>query len=126
MAAYSLDLRERIIDAIEQGQQTKRDLALLFGVHESFLYKLQRQQRQLGHLNPLPHGGGKQSQINEQLLKQLEVWLREAPDATLADLQERLATQHGVKVSRTSVWRALEKLDWPLKKRRAARLKPMR
>ena len=58
MAAYSLDLRERIIRAVEGEEQTKRAVAALFEVHESFIYKLLRQQREVGHLAPLPHGGG--------------------------------------------------------------------
>ena len=39
MAAYSLDLRERIIRAVEGEEQTKRAVAALFEVHESFIYK---------------------------------------------------------------------------------------
>ena len=37
MAAYSLDLRERIIRAVEGGEQTKRAVAALFDVPESFI-----------------------------------------------------------------------------------------
>ena len=46
MAAYSLDLRKRIVDAIERGVGTRNEVAKLFGVHESFVYKLLRQQRE--------------------------------------------------------------------------------
>jgi transposase len=49
MAAYSLDLRKRIVDAIERGVGTRGEVARLFGVHESFVYKLLRQKRELGH-----------------------------------------------------------------------------
>ena len=48
MAAYSLDLRERIVEAVEQQVGSKRTIARLFGVHESFLYKLLRQKRERG------------------------------------------------------------------------------
>ena len=40
MESYSLDLRQRIIDAVARGEQTKRDIVVWFGVHESFIYKL--------------------------------------------------------------------------------------
>ena len=50
MAAYSLDLRKRIVEAVERQVGSKRESARLFGVHESFLYKLLRQQRERGDL----------------------------------------------------------------------------
>lgn len=126
MAAYSLDLRESLLAAMEQGTHTKRALAQLFGVHESFLYKLRRQQRELGHVEPLPHGGGTVSPLTPQRLAQLEAWLEETPDATLADLQTQLAERAGLAVSLTTVWRALQKLDWPRKKKRNDLPKPIR
>jgi transposase len=126
MAAYSLDLRESLMAAMEQGTHTKRALAQWFGVHESFLYKLRRQQRELGHLEPLPHGGGTVGALDAERLAQLEAWLEETPDATLADLQTQLAERVGLAVSLTTVWRALQKLDWPRKKRPDSPPKPTR
>lgn len=38
MAAYALDLRQRLLDAVERKDKTKREMATLFGVHESFIY----------------------------------------------------------------------------------------
>jgi len=121
MAAYSLDLRASLLEAMERGTHTKRAIAQLFGVHESFLYKLRRQQRELGHIAPLPHGGGTVSPLDAGRLAQLEAWLEETPDATLADLQTQLAERAGLQVSLTTVWRALQKLDWPRKKNQAIR-----
>jgi transposase len=40
MAAYPVDLRERIVEAAERQSGSKRKSAELFGVRESFLYKL--------------------------------------------------------------------------------------
>jgi transposase len=48
MASYSLDLRQRIVDAVEGSIYGKRKIAELFGVHESFIYKLLRQKRERG------------------------------------------------------------------------------
>ena len=45
MAAYSLDLRARIVEAVERQIGSKRKIAQVFGVHESFIYKLLRQRR---------------------------------------------------------------------------------
>ena len=38
MGSYSLDLRKRIIDAVERGEHTKSEIAEMFNVHESFIY----------------------------------------------------------------------------------------
>ena len=48
MAAYSLDLRERIVEAVERRIGSKRKIAEVFGVHESFIYKLLRQRAGAG------------------------------------------------------------------------------
>lgn len=73
MAAYSLDLRERIVDAVERGLETRSEVAAMFGVHKSLiaalaingrLYKYKRHYREairgpqlvrmLRHLRRLP------------------------------------------------------------------------
>jgi transposase len=79
MAAYSLDLRKRIVDAIERGVGTRSDVAKLFGVHESFVYKLLRQKRQRGDIAPLPHDGGAQAKLNEDQLMILSDLVAESP-----------------------------------------------
>lgn len=117
MAAHSLDLRESIMEAIDRGTHSKRELAQLFGVHESFLYKLARQRRELGHVARLPHGGGAQLKLTDEVLVQLDTWIAATPDATLSDLQTQLAQTRQVALSTTTIWRALQTLDWPRKKR---------
>ena len=58
MAAYSLDLRERRVEAVERQSGSKGKIAEVFGVHESFIDKLLRQKRERGDIAPVPHGGG--------------------------------------------------------------------
>jgi len=72
MAAYSLDLRQRIVDAVELGLESKRKIAELFGVHESFIYKLLRQKRDRGDIAPLPHGGGASALLTPDHLPQVD------------------------------------------------------
>lgn len=126
MAAYSLDLRERIIRAVEGGEQTKRAVAAQFDVHESFLYKLLRQRREVGHVAPLPHGGGHTAKLQEKQLAQLTDLVAQRPDATLDELREQLQKKARVKVGRTTLWRALESLDLPRKKRPNGQRKAIR
>jgi transposase len=126
MTAYSLDLRERIIRAVEGGEQTKRAVAALFEVHESFIYKLLRQHREVGHVAPLPHGGGHTAKLQEKQLALLTDLVAQNPDATLDELGTQLQKKARVKVGRTTLWRALEALDLPRKKRPNGRRKPIR
>lgn len=126
MAAYSLDLRERIIHAVEGGEETKRAVAALFEVHESFIYKLLRQHREVGHVAPLPHGGGHTAKLQEKQLALLTDLVAQNPDATLDELGTQLQKKARVKVGRTTLWRALEALDLPRKKRPNGRRKPIR
>ena len=83
MLAYSLDLRKRIIDAVKRGEHTKRDIADMPNFHESFIYKLLRQQRERGDIAPLLHGGGALARLNSDNLGILSDLVAKTPDASL-------------------------------------------
>ena len=88
------------MEAVERQVGSKREMAQLFGVHESFLYKLLRQQRERGDLAPLPQGGGVPAKLSEEQWQQVGSWLTTTPDATLADLVNayfREAPRHGMR-----------------------------
>jgi transposase len=121
MAAYSLDLRERIVDAVERGLGTRSEVASMFGVHESFVYKLLRQKRQRGDLAPLPHGGGAETKLNEDQLLLLAGLVAKSPDATLERLRDQIKKQARVQVSVPTIWRALDALGLSRKKVRSGR-----
>ncbi|MCI0553944.1 MAG: transposase [Anaerolineae bacterium] len=124
MAAYSLDLRKRIVDAVERGVGTRSEVAKLFGVHESFIYKLLRQKRQLGDIAPLPHGGGAQAKLNEDQLMILTELVAQTPDATLDDLREQIKKRTRVEISVPTIWRALDALGLSRKKKLSAHPRP--
>ena len=126
MAAYSLDLRERIIDAVQRGIGSKRQIAELFGVHESFIYKLLRQQRERGDIAPLPHGGGASAKLTEAHLMKLTDLVAANPDARLDELREQMQKKARVEVSLSTICRGLQALGLPLKKSPSARPKPTR
>ena len=126
MAAYSLDLRKRIVDAVERGNTSKREIARMFGVHETFVHKLLRQKRERGDIAPLPHGGGVEAILKEDHLMILTELVAEAPDATLEELREQLKKRARVEASIATIWRALEALGLSRKKSRSATTKPTR
>jgi transposase len=126
MAAYSLDLRKRIVDAVERGLASKRDIARTFGVHQSFVHKLLRQKRQRGDIAPLPHGGGATAILNQDHLLTLTELVALSPDATLAQLREQLRKKARVEASISTIWRALEALGLSRKKSRGVTTMPTR
>jgi transposase len=116
MAAYSLDLRERLVEAVERQIGSKRQIAAWFGVHESFLYKLLRQKRDRGDIAPLPHGGGAHAKLSADQLRQLPDWVAATPDATLDELRAQLAKKARVTVSLSTLCRGLQALGVSRKK----------
>jgi transposase len=123
MAAYSLDLRERIVEAVERQIGSKRKIAELFGVHESFIYKLLRQKRQRGDIAPLPHGGGAHAKLSPAQLRQVLDWVAATPDATLDELRGRLEKKTRISLSLSTLCRGLQALGLSRKKSPSARPK---
>jgi len=126
MAAYSLDLRERIVEAVERQIGSKRKIAALFDVHESFIYKLLRQKRDRGDIAPLPHGGGAHAKLSADQLRQLPALVAATPDATLDELRAQMEKKVRVTVSLSTLCRGLQALGLSRKKSPSAPPKPTR
>ena len=125
MAAYSLDLRERIVDAVERQDKSKREVAKLFGVHESFIYKLLRQKRLLNHLAPLPHGGGATAKLTQDHCLKLSELVALTPDATLDELRQQMKKKARLDISNSTICRGLQALGLPRKKSQNSPPKPI-
>src|SRR5436853_2882859 len=63
MRAYSMDLRERVIENLEH--ESMRKTAKRFGVSDYFVYRLKQRYREAGALAPKPHGGGHWPLVDE-------------------------------------------------------------
>ncbi len=70
MKAYSLDLRQKIIDADLNEEISQRQLAKRFRVATSFIIKLLKQYRETGKIEPLAHGGGAKLKVTPEQLVQ--------------------------------------------------------
>lgn len=96
--AYSNDLRNRVIDAVEVAGMSRRAAARRFGVSEASAVKwLQRWKRQSAR-SPVGTGGHRPSKTKphrEWLLATLEA----GPDITLSALSVRFLSERGVKAT---------------------------
>jgi transposase len=105
MKPYSLDLRQRILAAVQRGEGSLRELADLFRVNLSSIVRLLRRYRETGSLAPKPHAGGPKLRLDGRATAELLRLVREQPDATLAELRDRL----GVPCSIMTIARALKR-----------------
>jgi transposase len=113
MAAYSQDLRQRVLDAVERNEGSLRQIARRFVVSLSFVVRLLQLHRRTGSLDPKPPAGGRTAALGPEDLERLQELVRQQPDATLKELRQQL----GLSCSLTAIWRALEKLRLSRKKK---------
>ncbi len=59
MAAYSLDLRERVVAACDEGIDTRAEIAGRSSVSQSWIRRLLQRRRETGSIAPEPRGGGR-------------------------------------------------------------------
>ena len=123
MNAYSMDFRRSVAAARESGMTTA-EVTEAFGCCGSWVRRLLQRQRESGSLEPRQRKAAKQRKIDEAQHQRLRQFLRERPDATLAELIEAL----DLKVHPGTLCRTLKAMDLPLKKSlcmRASRIDPM-
>jgi transposase len=126
---YSVDLRERVVRAVENGA-SRRATAAKFEVSVSFVVKLMQRWYRRGTVQPDRIGGGKRSALAAHG-GQVRALVATAPDLTIAELRQRLAAD-GIAVSRSGLGRFLVAVGLTRKKRpgtrpsRSARTSPRR
>lgn len=117
MKAYSLDLRQKIVDAYAEGTISQRQLAKQFRVALSFVEKLLKQYRETGNIAPKKRMNQTPTKLNHDQLKVLEQLVEETNDATLEELRDLLEQKTRVRIGRSTVDRMLRKLDLTVKKK---------
>ena len=105
MRAYSIDVRQRIVAAVEAGEHSLRALAELFSVDLSTVVRLLQRFRITGSVQPKPHAGGPRPKLDALATARLLDLVRQQPDATLAELRDRL----GVDCSIVTIFRTLKR-----------------
>lgn len=117
-APYSIDLRQRIINIYQTRESSQREIAERFKVSLSFVKRLICRYQQTGSVKPKSHGGGEIAIIQQSALEQIKQLVDEQPDALLRELCERWEKKKGIKVSISTMYRRLQKLQLTTKKRR--------
>ncbi len=108
MKAYSMDLRQRVIEDSDAGLATKQ-VAQKYQVSPAWVRRLKQQRREQGSIAPGKPGGCRPRQIDRQQLAGL---VAQQPDATLVELRERL----GLTCSLSAICMALQDLKLTFKK----------
>ena len=116
MSPFPIELRTRVVAAVEQGEHSINEVARLFNVGVTFVKKMLKRSRAGEALEPR-HGGGTQPLLKEKELAFLRQEIDQHPDATLEELQKELLDQCAVKASVPTICRALQQLHLPRKKK---------
>jgi transposase len=79
MATYSMDLRERIVLAVDAGEGTQEQIAKRFSVSSRWIRSLLALRAATGSIAPKPHGGGRKPLIRGEAAESLRAAVRRAP-----------------------------------------------
>ncbi len=116
MQAYSQDLRDRVLRAVERGESPTQ-IARRFEVSRVWVYQVSDRFEATGQRSSLQVGGYRRSRVADQEAT-LRAWLKLEPDLTLAELCERLAEQ-GIQIKVPALWHQLNKWNLSFKKNAA-------
>ena len=123
MKPLSIDLRERVVAAVDGGA-THEAAARRFAVSPSSVGRLVRLRDRAGSVAPRPHAGGFASRVDAPARETLAGPVRARPDATLAELRDRLAERAGVAVTAARVCQVLGELGRRARAKKSRRRRP--
>jgi transposase len=111
MRAYSMDLRERVWTDCQAGMTTSA-VAQKYSVSESWVRRLKQRQKATGSIAPRPPSPGRPVTLapHDARLREL---VRDDPDATLAELRQRL----GLSITLSALSEYLRRIEFSFKKR---------
>jgi transposase len=116
MKAYSEDLRQRVVEAVDAGMP-RPEAARVFGVSLATIKRYLKRRRETGSLTP-GHSPGRPPEIAPAQYAALAAQVAGHPDDTLAQHAATWAAAQGVAVSPWAVQRALDRAKITRKKSR--------
>ena len=105
------DIRDRVLAAYDRGKRTK-EIAGTMGVSPAYARRVKQVRREQSRTTRLPMGGARVVKVD---LEQLRKLVEQQPDATIAELHERLGKD---RCGESAVSMALLRLGLSFKKRR--------
>ena len=117
---YSQDLRDRVIDAVERGEMSRRAAARRYAISKSVAIKWLERVERHGSRKPVGHGGHRASKV---ILHRdfRQDGRTEKTDITLQALCDRLSAERGVKADTSMMSRFFRKIGVTFKKRPSSR-----
>lgn len=116
MAAYSLDLRKRVVRAFDRGRSPTA-VAEQFDVSLAWVYRLVQRRRETGSIEPRKQTKFRGRALSSDQEMRLVALITARPDATLAELQHALPTRAAL----STLWRTIDRLGLTVKKNRTRR-----
>jgi len=113
MQAYSQDLRERVLRALDRGDRPT-EIARRFEVSRVWVYQVRDRVQETGERGSFQIGGHRRSRL-AGMEPVLRAWIATEPDLTLAELQQRLM-QQGVSIKIGALWHQLNQWHLTFKK----------
>jgi transposase len=117
MKAYSVDLRERVLAALDRGMP-RAEVVRTFQVSLASIKRWLAARRDTGDFSPQRPNGGSEATITQDHHEQLRAQVAAFPDATLAEHASRWNTAHATTISHWTVGRAIRALGLTRKKSR--------
>ena len=115
MQALSLDLRRRIVAAVDGGL-SHSEVARRFAVSRASVIRLMARRREAGTLEAKHHPGAPR-RIAECQHALVEAQLRTHPNASLEEHCCLWQQEQGTSVAPSTLWRTLQRMKWSHKKR---------
>lgn len=112
MRAYSLDIRQRVLKAYDEGKWTVGQIAERFNVGEWWVHKLKRQRKAGLGIGARKGKVGQPRRLSPEQLSRLEQYVDKHPDATLEQIGEELA----VACTTVTIHNTLRRLGYRYKK----------
>ena len=116
MNAYPIELRRRVLEAVDNKLGTQEEIANIFSVSAIWIRKLLQRRRETGSIEPLPRTQGRKPAFRGTNLQQLNSFVEENPDSTLEEMKEHFSDK--VNCGIVAIHNALKSLGWRYKKNR--------
>lgn len=115
MKAYSVDLREKVLRAVDQGYP-REEIVKLVGVSSATIRRYVKLRREAGSVAPKAIPGRPPKKLGP-LQAELVAQLQAHDDWRLEDHCQLWEQTHGVRVSTATMSRAIKRVGWTRKKR---------